>query len=230
MGRTPGSKNRPKDGAKAKRLGKKETLKVTTIKPAAAARAAAAEKAKPPAAEKPFVSDARMTPGTFLKSLLAECRGFAKNAESHIGSMRERIAYGKEKKNLNTGVFGWLRKMDRMEPEKASEWHYTYLAYLESSGILAKIDAVERLPLGDKPSTGDEDTDGEAEEAAGETAGEAAVDGAPKPESEASEVEHANGGAPAANVSRPRFGQTAPKSQTQKAEEARLAAAGGSTH
>jgi hypothetical protein len=150
-----------------------------------------------------FLSKSRMTPGVFLKSLLSECRGFKKNVDSIVGSMRERIAYGKEKKNLHTGVFGWLRKIDGMEAEKAAEWHATYMHYLETSGLMAKIDSAQRLPMGDAPAV-----EGEADDEAESTAGDGAGDGEGEA-AEASGIKPAtNGGTP--NVSRPRFGQRPP--------------------
>lgn len=250
MARTKGATNKakPKKGAKkGARAAFKAPVNTKTGAAGddAAKSAAAATAAK--AAEKPFISKERMTPGTFLKSLLNTCLGFKSNVDSIVGKIREEIGYGKEKKNLHTGVFAWLRKMHAMvqkNPEKAAEWHYTYLHYLESSGVLAKIEAVQRLPLGDQPQVAgeggadDEDADetggeaGEAAEAAAAAAAQAGGAGAPAPtEGQAGEAPAGNGTPPDdGKVTRPRFGQSsAPKSQSAKAEEARLAASGGST-
>lgn len=197
--------------------------------------AAAAGKGEP---EKPFIEKSRMTPGSFLKSLLSTCLGYKSNVDSIVGKIREEIGFGKEKNNLHTGVFAWLRKMHGLaakDPEKAAEWHYTYLHYMESSGVLAKIEAVGRLPLGDEPQTeaeakaaavgdGEDDDagDGEAEEAAADGkagSGEEPSGDDPKPD--------ANGAG--AQVSRPQFGgsrRQPPQSQSAKAEAARLAAGG----
>lgn len=163
-----------------------------------------------------FISKSRMTPGVFLKGLLTECRGFKKNVDSIVGSLRERIAYGKDKKNLHTGVFGWLRKIDNMEASKAAEWHHTYIHYLETSGLMAKIDqgAGERLPLGDKPQVKGEDAekpDDDGDDDAGESeaeSGDAGARGAGIEPATGSAEPPANGaGGAKENVARPRFGQ-----------------------
>lgn len=190
-----------KGGGKPPKAAKREKFAAPVNTKTGAKGDAAAGKA-----EAAFVSTSRMTPGSFLKSLLTECRGFKKNVDSIVGSMRERIAYGKEKKNLHTGVFGWLRKIDGMEAEKAAEWHGTYMHYLETSGLMAKIDSVQRLPMGDKPEVEGEDDEAEAES----TAGNGARDGGGEASEAAGIKPAANGGEPAPNVTRPRFGQRPP--------------------
>lgn len=126
---------------------------------------------KPPggAADKSGPSTLRMTPGPALKSLLSTCRGLKANVDSIVGKIREEIAYHKEKKNLNTPMFAILRRFDKMEAEKASENWHTLVHYMETSGVMAKIEAVGRLPLGDDESGG-EAGDGEAGESAADKA------------------------------------------------------------
>lgn len=199
-------KAKAKKGAAAPKAAKREKFKAP-LNTKTGAKGDAATGKKDAAA---FISTARMTPGVFLKSLLSECRGFKKNVDSIVGALRERIAYGKEKKNLHTGVFGWLRKIDGMEAEKAAEWHGTYMHYLETSGLMAKIDSVQRLPMGDKPAVEGEtdETETEPESTAGDGAGDGKGEGA-EASAGAGIAPAANGG-DKASVSRPRFGQRPP--------------------
>lgn len=245
MARPKGSKNKTKGGPKAG----KETAKSGRKKfvaPVSGKGGDAADKPRPgaipPGTTVLQAITSKVTPAATLKSLLSDVRGLTKNVDEIVGSLREKLAFAKAKKNLNTKAFAELRKYDKMEPEKAAEYHHTVIRYLELTGIMAKIDSVGRLPLGDdapeageageggqaETETEETETDGETAEAAQHAAGQNGAGGAPEPETQAGGPES---GAVVGNVTRPRFGQmSVPKSQSQKAEEARLAAAGGKPH
>lgn len=172
----------PKTIAKGKGKAKPAPKGGGKKKPAKPAKAAAKEKVKPSETMK-------VTPGGTLKSLLSTCRGYKQNSDSVISKMREEIGYAVDKKGLHKGAFAELRKLDKMEPEKASEYWHTLNAYMESSGVMAKIEAVGRLPLGD-----DGEEDSEVAEAAAdhEAEGNGAADVDPEVAGE--------------NVTRPQFG------------------------
>ncbi len=189
--RTKGSKNKPK-AAKPPKAAKREKFKapVNTKETAEA--------------ERPFIAESEITSGSFLKSLLKDCRKHKENADTHIGSLREAIGYGKSHKKLHPGVFAWLRKLDGMEAEKAAEWWFVLNAYVTSSGMKAKIDSVQRLPMGDPPVVEDEEAD------ASEDAPHTDSDVTKTASDDAEHVPDSAPPTPAPNVSRPRFGQRAP--------------------
>ncbi len=147
MGRKPRSKNKSKaekPAAKAKPGRKPFKAPVSTKggKPA-------------PETTRAEAITARVTPAGTLKSLLSTCRGYKQNVDGIVSKMREEIGFAVSKKHLNKEAFAFLRKMDRMEAEKASEFWHTIVRYMELTGIMAKIEAVGRLPL--------EDGDGDAD-------------------------------------------------------------------
>lgn len=145
----------------------------------------------------------RLTPGTTLKSLLSTCRGYKKNVDSIVGKMREEIAYAKDKKGLNTSMFALLRRFDKMEPEEAAaNWH-TLVGYMESSGVMAKIEsAADQLPLGEPAGEGEGDSGGEQESDESDVAPKDAE--APAADQNGSGIAPADAGG---SVARPRFGQ-----------------------
>lgn len=171
-------------------------------------------------------STVSVTPGTTLKSLLSTCRGLKANSDSIISKMREEIGYAVEKKHLDKGVFAELRRYDKMEPEKAAERWHMLVRYMELSGVMAKIESVGRLPLGDQDN---EEVEEEAETRAPKAAkprkgngksvveaiketpegGEAEAD-ADTVAAEANSEALRNGikpAAPAVDVTKPHFGQ-----------------------
>lgn len=141
---------KPKAAAKAKAKGGGKKAAKSGAKRAPFKAPVEAKTGKPPAGTpKAEAIVARVTPAATLKSLLSTCRGYKANSDSIISKMREEIGFAVEKKHLEKGAFALLRKFDKMEAEKGAELWHTLVRYMELSGVMAKIDAVGRLPLGD---------------------------------------------------------------------------------
>ena len=84
-----------------------------------------------------------------LNSVLKLNRAIGKQTAELTGSLREKIAYAKDKHGLHPGAFAILKQLDRKEPEAALELWTHLLAYLDMSGIKAKMDSVTRLDFGE---------------------------------------------------------------------------------
>lgn len=242
MPRPKGSKNKPKaEGAKAKKKGGKaaerESFKAPLNTKTGAAGAETQAKGGRPSDGAPPVKGSevtRVTGASTLKSLLKECAGHKADVDEIVGSLREKIAYAVQHKHLDKRAFAELRKLDKMasdKPEKASDYWHTLVRYMELTGVMAKIEAVGRLPLGDddgpapRGEVDGEDEAGEAEQPQGIQPAETEQPQGETQEAD-SEAEEAAAEAEAGNVSRPAFGQrSAPMSQSEQAE-ARRAAAG----
>lgn len=208
MPRPKGSRNKATK-SKAKKPGRKPFVAPVNTKTGKAAAALARSE-----------SVVSVTPSTTLKSLLSTCRGLKANSDSIISKMREEIGYAVEKKNLDKGAFAELRKYDKMEPEKAAERWHMLVRYMELSGVMAKIESVGRLPLGDQEGEGEVEAPAakaakpaKAAKAAKPNGGEAheqAEADADKAAADANTEALQNGikpAAPAADVSKPHFGQ-----------------------
>ncbi len=113
-------------------------------------------KTKPAVAAKTVSDVHKLTNAKVLTGLLRRNAEAATKTASINGSLREDIAYAVEHNYLHKGAFAILKKFDRMEDVKLAELWPTLLAYMDMTGVTKKIEAVERLPLGDQ-------TDGEAE-------------------------------------------------------------------
>jgi hypothetical protein len=92
-----------------------------------------------------------------LSGLLKDNRSISKQTAELTGSLREKIAYSKEKHGLHTGAFAVLKRLDRMEPEAALEFMTHLEAYLDLSGVKKKMESVVRMNL-----EGESDVGGEA--------------------------------------------------------------------
>lgn len=156
MARPKGSKNKPKAGKVAKGAGK-------AAKPKAAAPA-------PAQANPKIAADVKLITENNLKSLLRSINSLTKDKDKAVGSIREKIGYAKANQHLHTGAFAWIRKLDKMEPEEAALFLDHFGHMLIASGIQAKIDQVQDLPLSE-PASDDADDEGE-DETGGETGGE----------------------------------------------------------
>jgi len=88
-----------------------------------------------------------------LKSLLKHKRQAQDFAAETNGSLGEKIAAAVENKNLHRKAFSECAKIDRMIIKKgveaAAEYYDVLQHYLDISGLMAKIEGVQRLPLGD---------------------------------------------------------------------------------
>ena len=84
-----------------------------------------------------------------LNGLLKHNRSIAKQTAELTGSLREKIAYACDKHGLHKGAFAILKQLDKKEPEAALELWTHLLAYLDMSGVKARMDSVTRLELDD---------------------------------------------------------------------------------
>lgn len=143
-----------------------------------------------------------------LNNLLKSINGLEGDKNETVGMIREKIGYAKEKKNLHTPAFALIRKFDKMEAEKLSDFWSHLRAMMEMRKLDEKIESVNRLPL---PEPAQKAEDGEKAEEP-EKVAETAADPIPPAPSET-------------NVVQPMFGRLAPQSQSAKAEA--IAAAAG---
>jgi hypothetical protein len=93
-----------------------------------------------------------------LKSLLKEDRSAKSDVDEIVGGIREKIAYAKEHNHLNTEVYGTIKKLDRKESEKLALWWDDFQHYMEISGLMKRIESVQKLAL-----TQPDETEGETE-------------------------------------------------------------------
>ncbi len=90
-----------------------------------------------------------------LTSLLKANRSISKQTAELTGSLREKIAYAKEKQGLHPKAFAIIKQIDKMEPEAALEMWTHLEAYLDMSGMKKKMDSVMRMDLGDEGPGGE---------------------------------------------------------------------------
>lgn len=82
-----------------------------------------------------------------LGALLKHARSTGKQVAELTGSHREKIAYAKDKHGLHTKAFAMVKALDRMESEAVLECMTHFEAYMEMSGIKARMESVTRLDL-----------------------------------------------------------------------------------
>lgn len=92
---------------------------------------------------------ARVISKTKLKSLLASARSTKADIDEIVGTHRAQIARAVEEDNLHKGAFAWIKRLDRLEPEKLAEWLDCFEHMLDISGIGDRAKQVQRLGLGD---------------------------------------------------------------------------------
>lgn len=97
-----------------------------------------------------------------LKSLLKEDRSAKSDVDEIVGGIREKIAYAKEHNHLNTEVYGTIKKLDRKESEKLAIWWDDFQHYMEISGLMKRIDSVQKLAL-DRPAEAEAEAEAETE-------------------------------------------------------------------
>jgi hypothetical protein len=93
-----------------------------------------------------------------LKTLLSQCRGHEKNIAEYTGSLREKIAYAKDKQNLHTASFSTVRKLDKMEPEALALWFEHFDHMCDIAGLRKRAEsAPSLLDSADEEGDGDEE-------------------------------------------------------------------------
>ena len=105
-------------------------------------------------------SDVIKVPSTsVLKRLMASARAVIKDMAEMRGTFASEVKTAVEDHNLHKGAFGWIRQLDKKEPEAVKAWMDHFEHYYEASGLKKRADSVVRMDLGD-----DDDQEGEAEE------------------------------------------------------------------
>lgn len=92
-----------------------------------------------------------------LNKLLRATKSLDKQKDEVVASLREKIAYAKEKQFLNTEMFGLFRRLMKKEPEQLARWYAELEHYWEITGLKALAESAPGLPLGEGEEDGDEE-------------------------------------------------------------------------
>lgn len=108
-----------------------------------------------------------------LKALLSSKRKTTEAISELAGGLGSEVKTAVDKHYLNRKAFGWIAQIDRMEPEKAKMMVEDFLLYLDLSGINARIEKVQSLPMGERQDEEEEDDDeaGRGQHAGGRNGG-----------------------------------------------------------
>lgn len=104
-----------------------------------------------------------------LNNLLRRDRSARSQISEITGTLRERIADAKEKKNLHPKAFAFIKQIDKMEAEKAREFWYHVEKYMEMTGQLKKIESAPALSLDGEDNTDDAEDDAQVTGETGES-------------------------------------------------------------
>jgi hypothetical protein len=91
-----------------------------------------------------------------LKKLLKDGRVAQAEVDGLVGNIREQIGNAVEKHHLHKGAFALIKKFDKMEAEPLAALWDTMLAYMDMTGLMKRIESVEKLPFGEAPAVDDE--------------------------------------------------------------------------
>lgn len=87
--------------------------------------------------------------GAKLKALLKAQRSGQDDIDEIKGKMGKPVAEAVEKYNLNTKMFGWIKQLDRMAPERLADNIDDFLHMLDASGLSDRAKTAQRLPIED---------------------------------------------------------------------------------
>ena len=119
-----------------------------------------------------------------LKKLLAADRSARHDVDSIVATIRERIAQAVEKDNLNKGVYGIIKRLDRLPPETLNIWLEDLDHMLDASGLRERAASAPQLSMaGEDPN--ETEADEEEQEKASKRKG--SVTKFPQPRGEAAE-------------------------------------------
>lgn len=96
----------------------------------------------------------QLTPEKDINTLLKQCRSAGKQTAEINGSLREKIAYAKDKKHLHPKAFSVIRMLDKMEPEDLSAWWDHFQHYFTISGLEERAESAPGLELEEGESSG----------------------------------------------------------------------------
>ena len=99
----------------------------------------------------------RQISATALKKLLSGGRSAKADADEVLGAHRAAIALAVENDNLHKGAFGWIKALDRKEPEALAMWMHHFLRLYEISGLKKRAESAPDLGLGEGDGEGEGD-------------------------------------------------------------------------
>jgi hypothetical protein len=91
-----------------------------------------------------------------LKRLMASARAMVKDLAEMRGTFAAEVKTAVQDHNLHKGAFGWVRTLDKKEPEALKEWMDHFEHYYETSGLRRRADSVVRMDLGDEEGAAEE--------------------------------------------------------------------------
>lgn len=97
-----------------------------------------------------------MTPARKLNALLASARKAYKEQRSISGEHGAEIKEAAEHDHLHKKAFGYVKALDRMEPEKLADFFAHFDYYCEATGLRKRAGAVIRMPLDDGKDDGEQ--------------------------------------------------------------------------
>lgn len=93
----------------------------------------------------------RATSRAKVRSLLALNRTATENLSEVRDALNGAMTDAVQNHHLMKGPFGWIKKLDKMSPEKIRDWVDGFLYYYEVSGIEERANSAPRLPIDEEP-------------------------------------------------------------------------------
>lgn len=85
--------------------------------------------------------------GAVLKNLLSKNRTAQEAINEIKDSLGGIMTDATQNRHLDKTAWGWLKKLDKMSPEKMHDTVSSFLWYFQASGLKSRADAAQRLPL-----------------------------------------------------------------------------------
>ena len=89
-------------------------------------------------------------PPRVLQKLMKDIRIGQDDIDSVRGTMGSAVAKATEKYSFNKKMFGWIRQLDRMSPEKLNDNLADHEYMLDASGLNERAKNAQRLPIEDR--------------------------------------------------------------------------------
>lgn len=98
-----------------------------------------------------------------INALLVGSRKARKDMRGIAGDEGAAIANACEHDHLHKKAYGIIKNCDNMTDEKLAEFKTHFDDYFVKSGLQARVDSVERLPMGDDKANGKGEVEDETE-------------------------------------------------------------------
>jgi hypothetical protein len=85
-----------------------------------------------------------------LKALLSAHRTATENMNEIKDALGGQMSDATENHHVDKTAFGWIKRLDKVSPEKGNDIVSHFLYYLDASGLRARFEAAQRLPLNDE--------------------------------------------------------------------------------